>query len=192
MKTNRAKYEHYRAEIAAKDAAAIAALIPDGIPAQFFTIKRFDAVPSEVTGVGIYRRGIYAHDESDRVTRAEVELAMKCAEEWAAPSLGEVSVHYREKSEFGTVTGAHPYTKIDGDKNFAWSAEDLEPEIQRRRELYAPRDGHKPCGYCQKQTPEASLISATIYYRDRGRSCTKTGMYCSGTCSHHDQCAHEG
>lgn len=192
MRTNREKYEFYRAQIVAKDAAAIAALIPDGVPTQFYAIKKYAAVPVEVTGAKVYRRGIYAPNADERMTKIDVANAQKCAEEWQAPTIEDVMVHYREVQDYGTVTGAHPYGKIDSDPMMAWTPEELAPEIERRRALYAPREGCKPCQYCRKQHPENELVSAKIFYRDQGGSKTKVGQYCSGTCAGHDQCAHEG
>lgn len=192
MKTNREKYEHYCAEIEAMDRAAIAALIPVA-PTHFYEIRNFEAVPVEVTHqTASHRRGIYKHDESDRVTKIEVAVAEKHLAEWTAPTLDTIFVHYKEKRTYGVVSGAHPYSKIDAAVDMAWRAEDLAVKIERRRELYAPRDGHQPCGYCQKQVPEQSLISGRIFYRESGRTREKTGKYCSATCHHYDQCGHEG
>lgn len=192
MRTNREKYEHYCAEIAAKDSVAIAALLPDGVPSQFYTIQGFEAAPSEVSHIGVSRRGIYKHDESDRVSKAEVELAMKYAEEWVAPTLDSIYVHYKKKEAYGSVSGAHPYNKIGADANMAWLADDLAGEIERRRELYAPREGHTACDYCRKQHPTESLVSRKIFYRDQGGSRTKIGKYCCDQCGYNDQCGHEG
>jgi hypothetical protein len=191
MRTNREKYEYYCAEIEAKDRAAIAALVPV-TPSQFYTIRAYEAVAVEVTGLGVHRSGIYKHDESDRVTKAEVELAARHAAEWVAPTLDTLFVHYRDRQAIGTVTGAHPYSKIEADAGMAWQAENLAPEIERRRALYAPRDGHTACAYCRTQTPTDRLVSRTIYYRDRGGSQTKVGQYCTDQCGYYDQCGHEG
>jgi len=198
VRTNREKYEYYRAIIEAKDAEAIASLIPSGIPTTLFTIKNYEAEPIEVTSVGIYRRGIYTPDADTRITKDEVALAKKTAEEWVAPTLEDINVHYGFTQTYGAdsrtarVSGAYKYTKIQESSDLAWSAEELEPEIARRRELYAPRDGHAPCDYCRKQTPTDSLVSRTIYYRDRGCSRSKVGRYCSDQCGYYDQCGHEG
>jgi hypothetical protein len=192
MRTNREKYEHYCAEIAAKDAEAIAGLFQQGVPARLYKIQNYAAAEVEVTSVGVYRRGIYKHDESDHVTKAEVELAAKHAAEWTAPTLDTILVHYREVQAYGVASGAHPFSKIAAAVDLAWQAEDLSAEIARRRELYAPRDGHTACGYCQKQRPTDKLVSKTIFYRDRGGSRTKVGQYCSDQCGYYDQCGHEG
>lgn len=191
MQTNREKYEHYCAEIAERDRQAIATLIPV-VPAQFYTIRRFEVVPSEVTHLEVYRHGIYKLGETDRVTRDELTMAKNHLDEWTAPTLDGIQVHYRQKQSYGTVTGAHTYLKIEAATDMAWAAEDLALEIERRRALYAPREGHQPCGYCQKQTPEQSLISGRIFYRESGRTREKTGKYCSAICHHYDQCGHEG
>jgi hypothetical protein len=189
--TNREKYENYRLEIEAKDRQAIAALLPS-VPTQFYTINAYETVAVEVTSVGVYRRGIYQPDESNRMTRDQVALAKKYLDEWAAPTLKDISVHYRHKQAYGTVSGAHRYQKIEEDAGMAWRAEDLADEIERRRMLYAPRDGHTACAYCRKQTPTANLVSHTIHYRDRGGLRKKVGQYCSGQCGYYDQCGHEG
>lgn len=191
MRTNREKYEHYRAGIESGDRQAIAELIPVA-PAQFYIIRNFEAVPIEVTHLGVRHRGIYKHDESYRITKAEVEQAKQCAEDWAEPTPDTIFVYYREKQSYGVVTGAHQFSKIGTAPDMAWQAGDLAPEIERRRELYAPRDGHTECGYCRKQTPTESLINHMIYYRDQGGSKTKIGKYCSAQCGYHDQCGHEG
>lgn len=190
--TNREKYESYRAQILAKDAEAIAAILPDGVPSQFYQIRKYEAAPVIITGVGVYHRGIYKPGSDQRMTKADVELAAKAVEEWTAPTLDQVLVHYEYKEEFGRVTGAHPHAKITADPMMAWTAEELAPEIERRKALYAPRDGHKPCDYCRKKTPEAGLKDATIFYRERGQSRTMVRKHCSAHCAYADQCSHEG
>ena len=189
--TNREKYEDYCAEIEAKDRAVIAALIPVAPPC-FYIIRAFDVVPVEITHLSAEHRGLYKHDESDRVTKAEVELAAKLAVDWVAPTLDTLFVHYIERKESYTVTGAHPYRTIESDDGMAWRAESLVPEIERRRSLYAPREGHTACAYCRIQTPDEKLVSRTIYYRDQGGSKTKVVQYCTSQCGYYDQCGHEG
>lgn len=192
MKTNREKYEHYRTSVVERDAAVIASLLPAGVPNHFYTILNYEAVPVEVTHVDVWRRGLYAHDEGDKVTKVEVAHAQKCADEWVAPTLESIHVHYKDRRGYGTVTGAHLYSTIESDPMMAWTADALAPEIERRRALYAPREGCKPCQYCRKQHPENELVSAKIFYRDRGGLQTKIGQYCSGQCAGYDQCGHEG
>ncbi|QOY96354.1 hypothetical protein IM543_11340 [Massilia sp. UMI-21] len=192
MKTNREKYDHYCSLIAARDAEAIEALLPDGVPAQIFIIEQYEAKPIAVTGVRRCRPRLYVKSEPSRITRGDVEAAKAAAEGWVAPTLDEIFVDYNYKQTYGTVSGAYPYPKIGAEITLAWSAESLAPEIERRRALYAPRDGHKPCAYCRTQTPEAKLVSGTIHYRDRGGLARKTCLYCSPTCHGYDQCGHEG
>ena len=192
MKTNREKYDHYCNLIAANDAEDIAALLPDGVPAQFFTIDGFEAKPLTITSVRRYRDRFYRKGALDRVTKIDVETARQVTEMHTPATLGEIYVHYTYPQKFGVVSGAYAYPKIGAEISLAWEAESLTPEIERRRALYAPRDGHQPCAYCRKQTPEASLISGTIIYRDRGSSSRKTCQYCSPACHGYDQCAHEG
>lgn len=192
MRTNREKYDHICGQIAAKDQAAIRELLPDGVPSQFHTIEQYVAKPITVTEVRRHRSGFYVKDADDRITKKDVEQAGAALEGWAAPSLGDILVHYSYKQTYGTVSGAHPYPKIGSDVNLAWTAEALASEIQRRRELYAEREGHEPCAYCRKQTLSGSMVSHTIHYRDRGGLAKKTGRYCSATCGGYDQMGHEG
>lgn len=192
MKTNRDKYEHYRLAIEEKDMAAIAALIPNGVPAQFFRIEEYEAVATVVTGLSVYHRGIYKPAADDRMTKVEVECAKQAAENWMAPTLEEILVGFSYKVKFGNVTGAHKYSKIEADPGLAWSAEELQPEIERRRALYAPREGCKACEYCRKQAPESEMVKHKIFYRDVGGSATKVGLYCSSQCGGYDQMGHEG
>lgn len=192
MKTNREKYDYYCNLIAARDAEAIKAFLPNGVPPQFFTIEKYEARPIDVTGVNRYRRGFYVKAADARITRKDVDSAANIANDWDAPAPTDIMVHYSYKQTYGTVSGAHPYPKIGDDVSLAWDAEALMPEIERRRELYADRDGHKPCTYCRKQVPEQNMVSRTIFYRDHGGSARKTCMYCSEQCGYYDQCGHEG
>ncbi|MFK3738973.1 YdaE family protein [Massilia sp. TN1-12] len=192
MKTNREKYDHICGQIAAKDQAAIAALLPDGVPIQFHTIEQYEARPIDVTSVQRHRRGFYIKAGDARVTRQDLQEANAVLDNWTMPALDDLFVFYSYKQTYGIVSGAYPYQKIGGDVTLAWDADALAPEIERRRELYAPREGHEPCAYCRKQTPSASTVSGTIYYRDRGGLAQKTCRYCSPTCHGHDQMGHEG
>lgn len=192
MRTNREKYDHICGQIVAKDQAAIRELLPAGVPSQFHTIEQYQAKPIPVTGVSRYRRGFYVKNADARITKKDVEEADATLSSWAAPALDEIMVGYSYKQTYGTVSGAHPYPKIGSDHMLAWDAEALIPEIDRRRELYAPREGHEPCAYCRKQTPSSSMVSHTIHYRDRGGLAKKVGRYCSATCGGYDQMGHEG
>ena len=192
MRTNREKYDHICGQITAKDQAAIDALLPNGVPAQFHTIAQYEAKPITVTNVSRYRHGFYVKGADARITKKDIEDADAVLAGWGAPSLGDIMVGYSYKQTYGTVSGAYPYPKIGGDVMLAWDAKALEPEIERRRALYAPREGHEPCTYCRKQTPSASMVSGTIYYRDIGGLAQKTCRYCSPTCQGYDQMGHEG
>lgn len=195
MKTNRDKYEHYRQIITNNDAEAISELLPNGVPRQFFQIEAYEAKAITVSGLSVYHRGIYTPDAGEKMTKAEVECAKQAAENWQAPTLDEILVCFLYKQKYGTVTGAHKYSKMQDDPaitSVAWTAEELQPEIERRRSLYAPRDGCKACEYCRKQTPEIEMVKHTIFYRDVGGRATKTGLYCSSQCGGYDQMGHEG
>lgn len=192
MKTNAEKFSYYCGQIKAKDAEAIAALIPGGVPSQFFVIRQYEAKPVTVTGLGVYRRGVYELSARDRITKAEVAQVQAMLESWEAPALADVLIHYREEGGFGTATGAHKHGKIEADPLLAWTAEELAPEIERRYALYSPREGHTACAYCRKQTLDADLVSRKIFYRDISGPSTKTGKYCSDQCGGYDQMGHEG
>ncbi|SDC70264.1 hypothetical protein SAMN05428966_102148 [Massilia sp. PDC64] len=192
MKTNREKYDHICSQIAAKDQAAIDVLLPGGVPTQFHTIEQYQAKPITVTSVGRYRRGFYVKGAEARITKKDIEEADATLANWVAPALDDIMVGYSYKQTYGTVSGAYQYPKIGGDVTLAWDAEALSPEIERRRALYAEREGHEPCAYCRKQTPSGSMVSGTIYYRDIGGLAKKTCRYCSPTCHGYDQCGHEG
>lgn len=192
MKTNREKYDHYCGLIATQDEEAIKALLPDGVPTQFFTIEQYEAKPIIVTGVRRYRPRFYVKPAPDRITKADVEAAKQVAESWAAPTLEEIQVGYSYRQTYGVISGSYQYPDIGRKVGLEWTAEALVPEIERSSTLYAPREGHKPCTYCRKQTPENEMLSGTIFYRDRGGSARKTCLYCSGKCHGYDQCGHEG
>jgi hypothetical protein len=192
MKTNREKYDHICGQIAAKDQAAIRELLPDGVPAQFYTIEQYEAKPVSVTEVRRYRRGFYVKGADARITKKDLEEVGAVLEGWARPAMDDIVVGYSYKQTYGTISGAHAYPKIGGDATLAWNAKALAPEIERRRALYAPREGHEPCTYCRKQTPSGSMVNHTIHYRDQGGLKKKTSRYCSPTCGGYDQMGHEG
>ena len=192
MKTNREKYDHICGQIAAKDRAAIDALLPSGVPAQFHIIEQYEAKPIAVTGIERYRRSFYVKGEDARITKQDLAEAGAVLDGWAMPVLDDLFVHYNYQQPGAKVSGAWPYPKIGAEATLAWDAEALAPEIERRRALYAPRDGHEPCTYCRKQTPSASMISHTILYRDQGGLKRKTCRYCSPECGGYDQMGHEG
>lgn len=190
--TNREQYENYCTMIADRDNGAIAQLLPDGVPAQFYTIKDYEAAPIAVTSVKRYRKGFCKKDEKAKITKVDVDHVMRIAQGWAPPALDDIMIGYSYKQTFGTVSGAYPYSKIGSQPDLAWTAEALGPEIERRRALFAPREGHEPCAYCRIQMPSASMVNHTIYYRDRGGLAQKTCRYCSPACGGYDQMGHEG
>lgn len=192
MRTNREKYDHICDQIAAKDQAAILALLPDGVPGQFYTIEQYEAKPIAVTNVRRHRLGFYVKSADARIMKNDIEEAEAVLTDWADPALVDIMVGYSYKQNYGTVSGAYPYPKIGGDVTLAWDAEALAPEIERRRALYADREGHEPCTYCRKQTPSGSMVNHTIHYRDQGGLKKKTCRYCSPTCGGYDQMGHEG
>lgn len=192
MRTNRDKYEHYRQIIANNDAEAISGLLPNGVPQQFFQIEEYEAKAIIVSGLSVYHRGIYTPGAGEKMTKAEVECAKQAAENWQAPTLDDILIGYSYKQKYGTVTGAHKYSKMEADPGLAWTAEELTPEIERRRALYAPREGCKACAYCRKQAPESEMVKCKIFYRDIGGSATRVGLYCSAQCGGYDQMGSEG
>jgi len=192
MRTNREKYNHICSEIAAKDQAAINELLPNGVPSQFHTIEKYEAKQIAVTNVSRYRRGFYVKGADARITKKDIEEADAVLASWVAPALDDIMVGYSYKQSYGTVSGAYPYQKIGGDVTLAWDAETLSPEIERRRALYADREGHEPCTYCRKQTPSSQMVNHTIFYRDQGGLKRKTCRYCSPECGGYDQMGHEG
>lgn len=192
MKTNREKYDHICDQIKARNSAAIRELLPDGVPEQFYAINGYSANPVAVTEVRRHMPGFYVKPADSRIMTKDIDDATAALEAWVKPTLDDIMVHYSEKKTYGNISGAYPYPKIGSDAGMAWTAEALAPEIERRRALYAEREGHDPCTYCRKQTPSGSMVSRTIYYRNRGGLAQKTCRYCSPACGGYDQMGHEG
>lgn len=192
MKTNREKYCIYLSLMQTKDAAAIAKLFPNGVPHQLYGVGHFSLRVFDVLHVSRHRNGFYELGPDRRITSADVAEVMKYATEWTPPKEDDVLVHYRYSETHGKVQGAFNLKKITPAEGLAWTAQELESEIQRRKALYEPREGHQPCQYCQKQTPIESLVPATITYRSHGGLQKKNGMYCSSACASYDQMGHEG
>lgn len=193
MKTNYEKYCHYLAQIEAKDAAELAALFPNGFPSKFFCVGQYSADVRHVTGIRKYRKGVFRPDPSTKITRSDVAAAIQALETWVAPSMDELSVYYTYSQKFGAASGAEKLSKINAGDGMAWTAEALEPEIRRRKELYEPREGHEPCAHCGKQNAPQDMVPGVVIYRMNGGVQRKTQMYCKDKlCASYDQMAHEG
>ena len=193
MRTNREKYEHFWGIVNAKDAAEIEKLFPGGLPRQYFCIDQHKAKARDVIGIGRYRKGVYQKDSSEKISRDDVKEATRLAEYWHPPTPEDVCIHFQELRSYGKTSGADSVSKINAGDGVAWTAEQLEPEINRLKELYEPREGHAPCAYCRKQNPLANLVDGKVIYRMNGGVHTKTQKYCSDKpCASHDQMGHEG
>lgn len=193
MRTNREKYNHYWNEIDTKDAAEVAKLFPNGVPSQFFCLTQYSYRVMAVTRVRRFHKGIFKKDGESRISKKDVADAVMCAEGWTPPTPDEVYVHYEYAESYGRVSGAEKLSKIIAADGVAWTVEELAEEIQRRKELYEPREGHSPCAYCQKQNPPENLVDGTVIYRTGGGIARKTQKYCKDKpCAGYDQMAHEG
>jgi hypothetical protein len=193
MRTNREKYNHYWQEIDAKDAAEIVKLFPNGAPSQFYRLTMYSYEEMAVTRVGRFRQGIHKKDSESRISKGDVADVIGCAEGWTPPTTDEVYVHYEYANSFGRVSGAEKLSKIIAVDGMAWTVEELADEIQRRKALYEPRDGHTPCAYCQKQNPPENMVDGTVIYRTGGGIASKTQKYCKDKpCAGYDQMGHEG
>lgn len=77
-------------------------------------------------------------------------------------------------------------------KDAAFSIEELQPEIDRRNEIYlanyAPRPGYTPCRFCNKQIPNDKIIMRHVF----GRNFDATLPFCSNDCAISFQCGLEG
>lgn len=88
-------------------------------------------------------------------------------------------------------------------KGYSFNEYDLKEISEKRRELYAPRDGYVPCAYCRKQVRIEEVVKHDIIFQNsRPDPFSKSGYkrfvdrktnnYCSGKCAGNDQMAHEG
>jgi hypothetical protein len=105
-----------------------------------------------------------------------------------------ILLYYKYKPEFslsGSVSGAHNYIETHIDSYRSFDRAKLENKLVQLQEIYAPREGHKSCAYCRKQTLEANLVEYTVIARQYPNM-RKTSKYCSLICGANDQMAHEG
>jgi len=192
MTTNKKKFADAWQIIDGRDAASIADRFPNGLPPQFFRVGKFSADAINVTGA---RRGYpgYRKGGADKVLNADVDAVMRLLENWHIPTEGETFISYQEDRPYGRISGAECLLKINAGKDLAWTVEQLQPEIDRRKELYEPREGNAPCAYCGKQNPPKNMIEGVVIYRMQKGIGRKTGMYCKDKpCATHDQMGHEG
>ena len=193
MVTNRKKFDDAWHEIDAKDADCIAKMLPNGLPTHIYWIGKFSAKELTVKFARRHYRGIYRKGPEEKATNKDVEAILQHLSGWAPPSEDDISIHYEYRETYGLVSGADPLSKINAGETMAWTVEQLQPEIDRRRELYEPREGCAPCQYCGKQNPPTNMIEGTVIYRMNRGLHRKTGMYCKDKpCATHDQMGHEG
>ena len=104
----------------------------------------------------------------------------------------KIFFHYEYVDSFGgRISGAHNLSKAVKEKNISFNKEDLIPEFNRLKNIYAPREGHFACTYCHKQTPVNEAVEYTVIARQYPNM-RKTDKYCSSQCGAKDQMAHEG
>lgn len=104
----------------------------------------------------------------------------------------KIFLYYKYDDGYGgRISGAHNLAKIKSDNRISFDKEKLLPILKELQEKYAPKAGHIPCTYCQKQIPESTAIDFTIIARQYP-GMRKTSKYCSETCGANDQMAHEG
>lgn len=193
MATNRKRYADAWQAIESLDVAEVTKIFPDGLPSQFFCLGMYSAEVRLVKSAKRHYRGIYEKDNKEKVTNAEVITITQFLNGWKPPTADDIFIHWAEIRTYGKVSGADSLSKINAGKEMAWTADQLAPEIERRKELYEPREGYAPCQYCQKQNPPENMIEGTVIYRMQRGIGRKTGMYCKDKpCASHDQMGHEG
>ena len=109
-----------------------------------------------------------------------------------------------EYKDFGS--GAYRYNEIIPEKGIAFNEIDLKEISERRNNLYAPKEGHTACAYCNKQTPNDQLIESRIIglgrkqvwnswksrYENKACVTEEKLKFCSGTCAGNEQMSREG
>lgn len=98
------------------------------------------------------------------------------------------------------------YADVVAEKGWSFNPIDLEVKACINKDLYAPREGFKPCRYCGKQTPVGEMVESTIIGRGRknvwngrkgcyeSKACiTEEKLkFCSGKCAGNEQMSREG
>lgn len=105
---------------------------------------------------------------------------------------GEMRVYVSRSDGKWRTSSAHKLSDVEQSPAMAFSPEELQPELERRHELYDLKEGQIHCQYCHKATDEDKAISyRVISYRNYGPG-GRLGKYCSKQCASYDQMAHEG
>ena len=196
MRTNLEKYNYYRELLRQKAQTFIDSLFPQGKPNKFYEVNGYRGI-QEYTVTSIeYNFGLYS---KDKPTREDVNRAHAIYENTPEFSKDNVLLRYEYPLGNHQASGAKKLSKILNSRYMAFTAEDLEDELRRQKELYEPREGYIACSYCRKQNPPENIVYEKLIFRDfdpvRRKQFVnkKTLPYCKDTdCAINDQMAHEG
>jgi hypothetical protein len=168
---------------------------PGGRPSSIYRATINGASEHLIHRISVYSHGVPYISGNQRITRKHLELINAAIDNFST------STH---KIRIGYYTGPDTYggyaiSDLDHlalSKTLSFDRDSLISVCEDLRERYAPRDGYKPCSYCNKQVPEAELITGVIISQEVGGSgrCVtrREKRYCSHACNRYDQMAHEG
>jgi len=163
-------------------------------PTMVYSLNGWNSIHDQtITGWGLFQPKNHKPWYNKKPTRKDLARLITWFDEFQ-PKEEFIILNYKYKPTFsisGSVSGAHNYIETFIDNYRSFDRPKLEKRLVELQEIYAPREGHKPCTYCRKQIPEANLIEFTVIARQYPNM-RKVSKYCSSICGANDQMAHEG
>jgi len=194
MRTNLEKFKYYMDLLNQKAQPFIDSKFPCGKPEKLFVLNGYSHIQEcQITSIK-YDFGWINEEKPTKADIEDVKTYLNSALEFTDD---KIVLFYEYRIGDHKVSGAYRLNRILNEKHLAFTYDELTGELQRRKELYEPREGYIKCSYCWKQNPPENTVYDKLIFRDwDGRKQfvnEKELPYCKDKpCASHDQMAHEG
>lgn len=199
MRTNQAKWDHWKTILTQKDKEYIDSIYPESEhPDVFYEVTPNGTLKqNSVTGVACsHIRKIPYVQSNKKPTKIQVAELIEYVENVSYdPSM--ILIHWERQESGWKSTSAVKFTELDSSSRFV-DYEAAKRVADERRELFESNKAkieagtHVKCSYCPKLVPiEEAVDYKIISYASYGPQ-GRVNKYCSRQCGIHDQMAHEG
>lgn len=185
MRTNKAKYDFYKAQFDKLEQNFVKSLFPDGLPGYIYIAGRERITRDRVTGATTCQ--FYDKEKPKRTDVVKIRSFVE------SPTFNKSQVRLltEKKYEKWVSRGSESLTRVLKSDSMSFNPWELRAKARELRKKYTLKAGDIRCDYCGAAVPEKEaetykVISITTY-GPGGR----WGKYCKG-CGILDQMAHEG
>lgn len=195
MKTNKEKYDYYLNKLIELSELFVKQEVPTP-PEKLYQIIGYYNTKELLVKDAYYCFKFY---KKEKPTRNEVSEIKEFFEKTTIKDLKRENIRlsYYEITKTCRCSSSISLTELEKSNRIKPTLEELQPEIQKNKELYEPRDGYINCAYCHKVVEIPKAIERKIIFRNSdafGKQFVdqKYNKYCTSDCACHDQYAHEG